>query len=750
MIRMIHTQAARITPTVAYHRVLVDHMAGDQIRLEDRQSAQHDGLAMGEGPGGKDILNLAFFSSLRSAYACAAGPATAAMRKPCDLKNCSRSRAYCATGWISTIFGPAPTTGTCGRCNHLKLLSCKRSFAGPPAPCSPLGIARKRVAYCETAVNPNTDYSRATMFHPRVPFRTLLPVLVLVLLLAGCIMPSRQDATPVPPPVAEPVPESTPEDLAAVVNQDANVRTGPGTDHPIAFWLTAGAEVTVVGRNANGNWLLIEHEDRPGWIFATLIDIAAEGMAELPAEAAVPAPEPTPEPAVVVEPTPEPAPTTATQPTVTVTGKVVNLRTGPGTDHPTDGQVHASDRLQVTGRNADGSWLQVAAPGNPERRLWIYGPLTNIEAAATLTLTEVEAPPPAEATTPEAEPEPTVEPSAEPTREPAPEPQAAPPRATPAPVADCTQWHTVNANETRLDQITDWYELDLALIEAINQHSNAEPLEVGRQICLKTSSINPAIDSQQPSAAPNPQVAVPVALAPAGCPTCTPLPDNPAYSYPNVPIGQKVVDSPLGVLWHAPGSYSRDLPGLDYDFELAILDHSVEWDMTVRDFEACYDAVRVHIGAVARDMGLQKIDFQLKDSDRAGQRGWLPGAHYSTYYQSPWTNQRGMPFKEWPNWNPTHPDVAVVGLYCKHEPHAHVLCEIFVDWGNSHSIHLNAAATLALANSIAVASDEARVYRYSGVSPHMFEYNAYLYPLLDNNRGDPAGQGPCLNLARAT
>ena len=632
----------------------------------------------------------------------------------------------------------------------------------------PWGMDRNRVAYCEPAAVANTEYNRTPMFHPRVLFRALIPTAALVLLLGGCIMPSRQDATPVPPPaeppMAEPAPEPTPENQPAIVNRNANVRTGPSTDHAVAYWLTAGAEVTVVGRNADGTWLQIKHQDRPGWIFTALIDIAMEGTAELPESG----PEPTPEPAVVVEPTPEPSPepiaepeptveptpepeptptpTTATQPTVTVTGKVVNLRTGPGTDHAIDGQVHASDRLQVTGRNADGSWLQVAAPGNPERRLWIYGPLTNIEAAATLTLTEVEAPPPAEATTPAAEPEPTVEPSAEPT----PEPQAAPPRATPAPVANCTQWHTVNTNETRLDQITDWYELDLALIEAINQHSNAEPLEVGRQICLKTSSINPAIDSQQPSAAPNPQVAVPVALAPAGCPTCTPLPDNPAYSYPNVPIGQKVVDSPLGVLWHAPGSYSRDLPGLDYDFELAILDHSVEWDMTVRDFEACYDAVRVHIGAVARDMGLQKIDFQLKDSDRAGQRGWLPGAHYSTYYQSPWTNQRGMPFKEWPNWNPIHPDVAVVGLYCKHEPHAHVLCEIFVDWGNSHSIHLNAAATLALANSIAVASDEARVYRYSGLSPHMFKYNAYLYPLLDNNRGDPAGQGPCLNLARAT
>lgn len=33
--------------------------------------------------------------------------------------------------------------------------------------------------------------------------------------------------------------------------------------------------------------------------------------------------------------------------TSAVIGTVVNLRTGPGTDHPTDGEVRAGDRLQV-------------------------------------------------------------------------------------------------------------------------------------------------------------------------------------------------------------------------------------------------------------------------------------------------------------------------------------------------------------------------------------------------------------------
>lgn len=110
----------------------------------------------------------------------------------------------------------------------------------------------QRAAYCEPAAVANTEYNPTPMFHSRVLFLILVPVL----LLAGCVMPTRQDSTPVPPaepPMAEPVPEPTPEDLKAVVNRNVNVRTGPGIGHAVAYWLTAGSEVTVVGRHADGD-----------------------------------------------------------------------------------------------------------------------------------------------------------------------------------------------------------------------------------------------------------------------------------------------------------------------------------------------------------------------------------------------------------------------------------------------------------------------------------------------------------------
>ena len=82
------------------------------------------------------------------------------------------------------------------------------------------------------------------MFHPRVLFRTLAPMLALVLLLAGCIMPARDE--PAPAAVEEAVVEEGAEPAPPPVSvmTDANVRTGPGTDHTARFWLSTDTEVS--------------------------------------------------------------------------------------------------------------------------------------------------------------------------------------------------------------------------------------------------------------------------------------------------------------------------------------------------------------------------------------------------------------------------------------------------------------------------------------------------------------------------
>ncbi len=42
-------------------------------------------------------------------------------------------------------------------------------------------------------------------------------------------------------------------------------------------------------------------------------------------------------------------------------------------------------------------------------------------------------------------------------------------------------------------------------------------------------------------------------------------------------------------------------------------DHSAMWDWRIRDFEACYDALRVHMGSVPQEAGLQRMELRLAD-----------------------------------------------------------------------------------------------------------------------------------------
>ena len=186
-----------------------------------------------------------------------------------------------------------------------------------------------------------------------------------------------------------------------VTGSVVNLRRGPGTDYAVVGQVRAGDQLQATGRNAAGDWLQIKHQDRPGWIFATLTDLVTETAAELPVDVPPPVtatPTAEPEPTIKSEPAPEtvePTPglpaQTGTSLHVTVTGSVVNLRRGPGTDYAVVGQVRAGDQLQATGRNATGDWLQVVHTAAIGEQVWIYGPLTDIDATATASLTVVEA-----------------------------------------------------------------------------------------------------------------------------------------------------------------------------------------------------------------------------------------------------------------------------------------------------------------------------------------------------------------------
>ena len=605
------------------------------------------------------------------------------------------------------------------------------------------------------------ETKRAPMFHPRALFRTLAPMLALMLLLAGCVPPPDE------PPVVEPAPEPTPENLPAVVNQNANVRTGPGTDFAVAYWLTAGDTVTVVGLNAAGDWLQIEHEDRPGWIFAALTDIAAEGVAEQPAPEPAPEPvaaDPIPEPEPMVEltpeltpetvaPAPEPALQTSTSLSVTVAGTVVNLRTGPGTDHPTNGQVRSGDHLQVTGRNAAGDWLQIMHPAATGELVWVYASLTDIDAATTQTLAEVPVDEFEVATPLESEPTPVRGRVAEPQ-------PAAPALQVPQPPAGCTRLHTVNPNEEQLVQITNWFGLDLAATAALNGIAPDAPLTPGWQICLPETGVAP------PS---TPAPAQPAGTGPAAGGLCR-MHTGQEVPCPNIPdFPERAVKSVEGVpvLYHAPGTYDRSKhPGLAYEWELVLSDDSTMWNWTVRDFQGCYDALRVHMGEVPEEIGLTRLEVRLSDPVYPLSPGGFPSI-YSVHHD--WKTvedfmgryfSHGMPETDDPT-APKAQDYAYVDSACFGDqekwPEPEVFCRIFPTEGNSGSIHLESAVIQSIADTAARMSTRAVYWQYAWNNPLRIYYNSFLIPIIDDFliptiddwRDFPAGPGPCMEVTRA-
>ncbi len=253
--------------------------------------------------------------------------------------------------------------------------------------------------------------------------------------------------------------------------------------HPCVLLRTL-APVLVLGLLLGGCIMSAAEDEAPVHIEPAV----AERMAELSeaafpeATAAEPAPKPTPE---TVAPTPESETAVSEHVVATVTGSLVNLRVGPGTDHPTAGHVHAGDQVRITGRNADGSWLQLLHPVAVGKLVWIFGPLTDINDTTVQTLAEVTAV--AVELEVEAQPAVTV-PTSEPVAQPEPE---APSVAAPTVPADCVRHHTVNSNETRLQQITDWLGLDLAATAALNGIAPDAPLTAGTELCLPADLPDP-------------------------------------------------------------------------------------------------------------------------------------------------------------------------------------------------------------------------------------------------------------------
>ncbi|HID63562.1 MAG TPA: SH3 domain-containing protein [Anaerolineae bacterium] len=80
-------------------------------------------------------------------------------------------------------------------------------------------------------------------------------------------------------------------------------------------------------------------------------------------------------------------------PWAAITAEVLNVRRGPGTDYPVIGQLQQDDVVEIAGRNADSSWLQIVYPTGTIGRGWISASYAQVRGPPAF-IPVVETPPP--------------------------------------------------------------------------------------------------------------------------------------------------------------------------------------------------------------------------------------------------------------------------------------------------------------------------------------------------------------------
>jgi hypothetical protein len=120
--------------------------------------------------------------------------------------------------------------------------------------------------------------------------------------------------SPSPPPTEEPAPPAD-GPVTVSVQQNMNVRGGPGTNYPVIGPAPAGASSQVLGRNADNSWVQVEYppgSGGTGWVYASLVKINGN-LESVPIVSAPPPPAAQPQPQPENQEPPPPAPTPAPQ-----------------------------------------------------------------------------------------------------------------------------------------------------------------------------------------------------------------------------------------------------------------------------------------------------------------------------------------------------------------------------------------------------------------------------------------------------
>jgi uncharacterized protein YraI len=162
--------------------------------------------------------------------------------------------------------------------------------------------------------------------------------------------------TPRPSPTVAP-PTATPpvEPVEGQTTAQLNVRSAPAAASENLGTVNIFEKVQIVGKDTSESWWMILFPESPngvGWITSQYVQVS--GVPDVP----------------VIGGSESAAPQAEQDASATVI-ETVNVRDGPGTDFNPIGTVQAGEQVALTGKDALGTWLQIAFPTGPGGIGWI-------------------------------------------------------------------------------------------------------------------------------------------------------------------------------------------------------------------------------------------------------------------------------------------------------------------------------------------------------------------------------------------
>ncbi len=152
----------------------------------------------------------------------------------------------------------------------------------------------------------------------------------------------------------------------ATTTDTLRIRSGPGTGYSQMGLVPADTTLPVLGRNADGSWIVIEFHGMRGWIAGWLCTFAGD-LAGVPVTDSVAGS--AAGTAVAESSSSVPGSVTAT------TATELRLRSGPGTGYPQIGLVGSGVTMSVLGRDPSESWVLVERGG---AQVWVAAWLCQI------------------------------------------------------------------------------------------------------------------------------------------------------------------------------------------------------------------------------------------------------------------------------------------------------------------------------------------------------------------------------------